>query len=131
MVIYDKEILCLVMEFAQNGSLEDYYNNHERQYPDKSNFVPIPQTFIIKILKELLSALTYLLSKSIMHRDIKPDNLLLNENNDVKISDFGISALYYDGNPENINKNAALFSGFTAVGRQDYVAPEIVYIVWD
>ena len=121
----DKEILCLVMEFAQNGSLEDYYWNHESQYPDKNNFVPIPQNFIVKILKQLLSALTYLGSKSIMHRDIKPDNLLLDENNNVKISDFGISALYYDANPENENKDTALFSSFTAVGRQDFIAPEI------
>jgi len=32
----------------------------------------------------------------IIHRDIKPDNLLINETDDLKISDFGISMLYND-----------------------------------
>ena len=36
-----------------------------------------------------------------MHRDIKPDNILLDENSNIKFTDFGLSALYKDKNPEN------------------------------
>ena len=117
----DKPVYCLVMEYVPNGTLDNYYKKHT----DKNNFVPIEQNFIMKIFKQLLSALFYLGSKSIMHRDIKPDNLLLNENNDIKISDFGISALYYDQNPLNFKKNLHLFSNCTTVGRRDFVSPEI------
>jgi serine/threonine protein kinase len=121
--VNDKQIYCLVMEYAQKGSLENYYLEHMKKCRD--NFVPIEQEFIIKILKQLLSALYYIGSKSIMHRDIKPDNILLDENYNIKISDFGLSALFNDQNPININKNINLFSKGTCVGRQDFVSPEI------
>ena len=129
-IFYDRKqndigIFCLVMEFTPNSSLEEYYSAHSERYLDKKNFVPISQNFILKILKQLLSALKYLGSKSIMHRDFQPHNLLLDENNNIKISGFDISALLNDGNPENKNKDTTLFSSFTAVGRQDFIAPEI------
>ena len=120
----DKEIYCLVMEYAPNGSLEGFYKKHMANC--QNNFVPIDQNFIVNILKQLLDALLYLGTKSIMHRDIKPDNLLLGENNVVKITDFGISALYYDHNPLNKNKNKQLFAKGTAVGRIDFVSPEML-----
>ena len=120
----DKEIYCLVLEYAPNGSLENFYNEHKKKCIN--NFVPIDQNFIVKIFKQLLDALTYLGSKSIMHRDIKPDNILLDENNNIKISDFGISALLFDQNPENQNKQNDLFSHCTEIGREDFIAPEII-----
>ena len=120
----NKEIYCLVLEYIQNGSLEDYYEKHMEKY--KNKYVPIEQNFIIKILKQSLSVLVYFLQKSILHRDIKSDNILLDENNNIKISDFGISALFYDKNPENLNKNSMLFSDRTLVGRKDVVPPEIL-----
>ena len=119
----DKKIYCLVLEYAANGSLDGYYKRHMNNC--KNNFTPIQQDFIIKILKQLLYALTYLGYKSIMHRDIKLDNILLDEYNNIKISDFGISALYYDNNPLNKNKDQKLISNFTQVGRKDFVSPEI------
>ena len=116
------EIFCLVLEFAQNGSLDNLYQKSK----DKDGFYkPIEQDLIVKILKQSLNGLTYLGSKSILHRDIKPDNILLDENNNIKISDFGISALYYDQNPEHANKQKELFSNYTVKGRRDFVAPEV------
>ena len=48
----DKEVYCLVMEFAQNGSLEDYYNKYKQNFSDKEHFTPLDQKFIIKVFKQ-------------------------------------------------------------------------------
>lgn len=46
---------------------------------------------IWKLIKDVSSGLAYLHSKDIVHRDIKPDNILMNEQGDYVISDFGLS----------------------------------------
>ena len=116
------EIFCLVLEFAQNGSLDNLY---KKSKDSQGYYHPIEQDLIVKFLKQSLNGLTYLGSKSILHRDIKPDNILLDENNNIKISDFGISVLYYDQNPEHANKQKELFSNRTVKGHREFVAPEV------
>ena len=125
----DRDVYCLVLEFAQNGSLEEFYNKYKSQYPDKEHFIPLDQKIVIKFLKQLLSGLKYLHGKSIFHRDIKPDNILLDKDNNIKITDFGISAKFGDNNSDNESnskdEDEILYSKFTAVGRRDFICPEI------
>ena len=83
----DKPMYFLVLEFMSQGSLQDYICEH------RTKNSPINQDYIIKILKQLLIGLQYLHGKGIYHRDVKPDNILLDENGNIKISDFGISAI--------------------------------------
>ncbi|KAE8687477.1 CBL-interacting serine/threonine-protein kinase 25 [Hibiscus syriacus] len=70
-----------------------------------------------KYFQQLISAVDFCHSRGVSHRDLKPDNLLLDENEDLKISDFGLSAL-----PEQILNDGLLH---TQCGTPAYVAPEV------
>ena len=115
----DKKIYFLISDYIPHGTLENFYINC------RQNNKKIDQKFIIKIFKQLLIGLKYLHEKQIMHRDIKLDNILLDENDDIKIIDFGISAIYPEGN-NKMKISTSLISDFTKVGRRDFVAPEIL-----
>ena len=54
------------------------------------NNAKIPNEQIKKYIKEIIKGLNYLHSKNMIHRGIKPQNLLLDSNNNVKIGDFGM-----------------------------------------
>ena len=121
----DQKMYFLVLDFMSKGSLEKYYLECQ------NNRIDIEQNFIIKILKQLLLGLKYLHANRIMHRDVKLDNILLDENNNVKISDFGVSAICEESNSsdENLNgcyNNSVLFSKFTKAGPVRFAAPEIL-----
>jgi len=119
----DKEVYCLVLECAENGSLEDYFKKYQEKNKTKKSFVPIPQNIIIQFLKQLLEALKFLHSLNIAYLDIKPDNILLGENNIIKISDFDLSVQVTDQN-FNDDLEEILYSDCTMAGRKDFIFPE-------
>jgi len=73
----------LVMENVQGGSLFSYLKEMINRQMDEEE--------ARRIFQQILTALKYCHSKSIAHRDIKLENVLLDENKNVKIIDFGFS----------------------------------------
>ena len=71
-----------------------------------------------KYFQQLISAIDFCHSRGVYHRDLKPGNLLLNESHNLKISDFGLSAL-----PDCKRQDGLLH---TSCGTPAYVAPEVI-----
>ena len=109
----DNKYQYFVSEFIEGQNLENFI------YKYKQHGQHLNQSLVINIFKQILNGLIYLHSNGIMHRDIKPDNMLIDAYNNIKIIDFGISAFY-------IKHYGYLSSRGTQVGRPDYVCPEIL-----
>ena len=79
----DGDIAYIVMELAGSGSLKDRLDRNQ----------PFATAEIAGILQDLLAGLQYSHNKGVVHRDIKPGNVLLTEGGHAKIADFGIARL--------------------------------------
>ena len=82
---------------------------------DLQDFDPIPRETRVSIFKQISSALYYLKSKGIIHRDIKPDNILLTPSGHIKLIDFGLS----------LSTNLAK-ADYRRVGTPGFIAPEVL-----
>ncbi|THG06000.1 hypothetical protein TEA_000258 [Camellia sinensis var. sinensis] len=79
--------LWIIMEYMAGGSVADLIVLVQIQ-PGQ----PLDEPSIACILRDLLHAIEYLHNEGKIHRDIKAANILLTENGDVKVADFGVSA---------------------------------------
>lgn len=75
------DINYIVMEYVDGMTLKEYIQN----------FHPIPLETAIDIMKQLTSAISHAHENQIVHRDIKPQNILIDNTGHVKITDFGIA----------------------------------------
>ena len=88
--IYDVEnegeFYYLILEYVKGMTLKDYMIKNPR----------IPIETIVHIAKQIASGLSHAHQNGIIHRDIKPQNILMNDNLTCKITDFGIARAYGD-----------------------------------
>ncbi|KAI8590874.1 MAP kinase kinase (MEK) [Geranomyces variabilis] len=95
--------LSICMEYMNLGSLDNIYKK----------IGPIPEDVIGKVTYAVLAGLVYLYKQHrIIHRDVKPSNILLDTKGNIKIADFGVST-------QLINSVANTFVGTSA-----YMSPE-------
>lgn len=107
---------CLVYEYLENGSLEDYLLN-------RNGKPPLPWFFRFRIIFEMACGLSFLHNSKpepIVHRDIKPGNVLLDRNYVSKISDVGLAKLISDVVPDNITE----YRESMLAGTLHYMDPE-------
>jgi serine/threonine-protein kinase CTR1 len=74
--------LCIVMEYIKNGTL--YQVLHQKK-------VDLNDKIKAKIVKQIISVIKFLHSHGIVHRDIKPHNVLVDYDWNIKICDFGLA----------------------------------------
>ncbi|KAI9112552.1 hypothetical protein K1719_016475 [Acacia pycnantha] len=107
---------CLVYEYLENGSLEDYlFNNNGKP--------PLPWYIRFRIVFEVACGLSFLHNSKpepIVHRDMKPGNILLDRNYVSKISDVGLAKLLSDVIPDNITE----YRESVLAGTLHYMDPE-------
>jgi serine/threonine protein kinase len=111
------EIANLVMEFCPYPSLESLIKKRKH----------LPEEDVRGIAIGLLEAVKYIHKKGISHRDIKPDNILVNEtcwsSSKIKLVDFGVSKRYLQITPGKVGTD--IHDMWTRTGNIYYCAPEI------
>ncbi|XP_053326104.1 NUAK family SNF1-like kinase 1 [Spea bombifrons] len=104
-VFESRDKIIIVMEYASNGELYDFINNKHQ----------ISESEARGIFRQIVSAVHYCHKNGIVHRDIKLENILLDDKLNVKLADFGLSNFYH--------KNQVLE---TYCGSPLYASPEIL-----
>ncbi|CAG9325186.1 SNF1-like_9 [Blepharisma stoltei] len=104
-VIETVDKIYMVMEYVPNGDFQMFLNKNGKLDEEKARFY----------FQQLISAVKFCHKKKVAHRDLKLENLMLDENMNIKISDFGLSNFMEDGKFLQ-----------TYCGSLNYSAPEIL-----
>ena len=97
----------IVMEYVEGKTLRELLHDGDRLLFDRA----------IEIVEGILNALSYSHKSGIVHRDIKPGNIMITESGAVKVMDFGIARALADA-------GATLTSTWNIVGTAQYLSPE-------
>jgi eukaryotic-like serine/threonine-protein kinase len=95
----------IVMEYVDGSNVEQMLDSG----------APQPFTALLSILKKTANALDYAHSKGIIHRDVKPSNIMICRDGAVKVMDFGIA---------KHTKSASLTHTGFVIGTPNYISPE-------
>jgi serine/threonine-protein kinase len=99
----------IVMRYMPHGSLRDRL--------DRASGTGLPISEINKTIHQVAEALDFAHKKNVIHRDLKPGNVLVDEDGNAYLSDFGIA---------KVIEATMSFSGTLVVGTPSYMAPEQV-----
>ena len=100
--------LWLAMEFCGGGSITDLGKKMQPKL--------LPEAVVAYVLREALQGLAYLHANNVIHRDVKGQNILMTDNGEVRLIDFGVSAQMRD---KFAQRN-------TFIGTPYWMAPEVI-----
>ncbi|KAF0889337.1 hypothetical protein E2562_023640 [Oryza meyeriana var. granulata] len=109
-VLATRARIYLVMELATGGDLLSRLAALPRRR--------LQENAARRVFVQLVDALSYCHTRGVAHRDVKPQNILLDGDGNLKVSDFGLSAL-----PDSLRDDGRLH---TACGTPAYAAPEVL-----
>lgn len=95
----------IVMEYIDGMDLKEYIRKNH----------PIPYHRIIEIMSQILDGIAYAHENNVIHRDIKPHNILVCQNGNIKITDFGIAVALSQNSITQTN---------SLLGSVQYISPE-------
>ncbi|KAL9951872.1 hypothetical protein ACROYT_G044611 [Oculina patagonica] len=116
-----KKHLCMVMEYVEGGDCASLLKNSG----------PLPMDLARAYIAETILAVEYLHSYGIIHRDIKPDNLLITSLGHIKLTDFGLSKIGLMNSTTHMYEHSLAqemkqFTDQQVFGTPDYLAPEVI-----
>ena len=103
----DGDVTYLVMEYVPGRTLRDVMREE----------TPMPPLRALHLLAEVLTALSAAHRAHLVHRDVKPENVLITPDGEIKVADFGLARAV---------SAATTATGGTLIGTVSYLAPEIV-----
>jgi len=109
--IENKQKFYIVLEYMGGGTLTHLLENA----PNKR----LPLFQARKLFLGILGALEHMRERHILHRDIKPDNLLLDDDGDIKLADFGVADVVSSEIHNKLRENAG-------IGSPAFQAPELI-----
>ena len=102
----DKDNLYIITDFMQGGELFFHLHKEKRFKDEKAKF------YII----EIILAIEYLHKNKMLYRDLKPENVLIDTNGHIKLTDFGLSKIIQKPKEK----------AYTICGTPQYLAPEVL-----
>lgn len=114
-IIKTRHSVYIFMEYAEKNSILHFIKT----------VGPIPEKDARFWTSQVASALYYMHSKGIAHRDLKNENILLDRDNNAKLTDFGFACFTYD---KNTNRPV---TAPTLCGTASYIAPEVMTPPYD
>ncbi|XP_041675405.1 serine/threonine-protein kinase par-1 isoform X8 [Drosophila eugracilis] len=114
-VFENREKMVLVMEFAAGGELYDYLSERKVLTEEEAR----------RIFRQVATAVYYCHKHKICHRDLKLENILLDENGNAKIADFGLSNVFDDQRLLGTFCGSPLYASPEIVEGTPYQGPEV------
>jgi eukaryotic-like serine/threonine-protein kinase len=121
----ESHIPFIVMSYAPNGTLRKLYPRGSR----------LPLQLIVSYVKQIAFALQSAHDQKLIHRDIKPDNLLVGRNGEILLSDFGLALVAHSTHSMSTHEESGTISymapeqmqGRTRIASDQYALGVVVY----